>query len=390
MANVTLIQQSENSSNGVTSCSLTLENCTIGNTLILAYAIRGSGNNPKLSYGLEKIGGGNVDASDGDLYHKLYFAKKKVESTTETITLTQTTTGRIYLVCGEFSGEFDIVMRDDMANIGSGDYKVTANKKNTTDVILYGVTSSYYTTGRLQKCEPNDLTKLQGSDTAERLACWFDNGNGAVSHTFETAEATSTNYISIVECVQLISKKPKKPKYLIRNNDIVYTVQNDSLVEVVGDLNAQLFIDNGVDEIPSGTLLMTLSNPEVLCWTDSDKVPILKATVQGVPTGAHDITSDNINIGHSSIYGITSVEATASDGATFLLSFDGGAWMKYNDGTWSASDVGMTAAELMAIPSNAWSSVINSAQYMQLKAMLEGVETVTQVVFNYDNESPTS
>lgn len=389
MANITLIQHDENSSNGVTSCSLTLENCTIGNTLILAYAIRGSGNNPTLSYGWEKVGGGNVDADYGDTYHKLYFAKKKVERTSESITLTQTTTGRIYLVCGEFSGNFNVVMRDDMANIGSGDYNVTASKENATDVILYGVTSSLYTAGggRDQKCEPNDLTKLHGNDTQERLACWFDNGNGALSHTFKTAENTGTNYIAIVECVQLI---PKKPKYLIRNNDIVYTIQNDSLVEVVGDLNAQLFIDNGVDNIPSGSLLITLSNPEVLCWTDSDKVPILKATVQGVPTGAHDITSDNINIGHSSIYGISSVEATASDGATFLLSFYGGAWMKYNDGTWNASDVGMTAAELMAIPSNAWSSVINSAQYMQLKATLEGVETVTQVVFNYDNESPTS
>ena len=82
--------------------------------------------------------------------------------------------------------------------------------------------------------------------------------------------------------------------------------------------------------------------------------------------------------------------ATASDGATFLLSFDGGAWMAYTDSTWSVSDIGMTAAELMAIPSTAWSSVINSAQYMQLKATLEGVETVTQVVFNFNNDSPTS
>ena len=217
MADITLIQQAENSSNGVTSCSLTLENCTVGNTLILAYVVRGSGNNPTLSDGWGKIGGGNVDASDGDLYQKLYFAKKKVENTTEVVTITQTTTGRIYLVCGEFSGEFDIVMRNDMANIGSGDYKVTANKNNTTDVILYGVTSSYYQKGREQKCEPNDLTKLQGNDTAERLACWFDNGNGALSHTFTTATYSGSNLIAIIECVQLI---PKKPKYLIRNNDI--------------------------------------------------------------------------------------------------------------------------------------------------------------------------
>ena len=219
MADITLIQQAENSSNGVTSCSLTLENCTVGNTLILAYAIRGNGNNPTLSDGWEKIGGGNKDAKP-DLVHKLYFAKKKVESTTETITLTQTTTGRIYLVCGEFSGDFNVVMRDDMANIGSGDYKVTANKRNMDDVILYGVTSSSYTTGgkRGQKCEPNDLIKLQGNDTQERLACWFDNGNGALSHTFTTSTGNGSNLTAIVECVKLI---PKKPKYLIRNNDII-------------------------------------------------------------------------------------------------------------------------------------------------------------------------
>lgn len=179
-------------------------------------------------------------------------------------------------------------------------------------------------------------------------------------------------------------------KYLVRNNDTIYTVTDGALVEVSGTLNADLFIKSGADAIPDGALLMTLSAPEVLCWTSGDRLPTLTATVQGVPTGAHDITSDNINIGHSSIYGITSVEATASDGATFLLSFDGGAWMKYNNGTWSVSDIGMTAAELMSIPSTAWSSVINSAQYMQLKATLEGVETVTQVVFNYNNESPAS
>lgn len=388
MADITLIQQAENSSNGVTSCSLTLENCTIGNTLILAYAIRGNGNNPTLTDGWEKVGGGNKDANP-DLVHKLYLAKKKVESTTEVVTLTQTTTGRIYLVCGEFSGNFNVVMRDDMANIGSGDYKVTANKRNTDDLILYGVTSSVYQigTGRMQVCDPNDLTKLQGNSTEERLACWFDNGNGALSHTFKTAEGTGTNYIAIVECVQLI---PKKPKYLIRNNYIIYTVQNESLVEVVGDLNAQLFIDNGVDDIPSGSLLIDLSNPEVLCWTDSNKVPTLKATVQGVPTGEHDITSDNINIGHSSIYGISSVEATASGGATFSFSFDGGLYMVYDtdSNSWLASDVGMTTAELLAVPQEAWNTMVNSAQVMKMKVTLGGVDTVTQVKFNFDNESP--
>ena len=387
MADITLIQQAENSSNGTTSCSLTLENCTVGNTLILAYAIRGNGNNPTLSDGWEKIGGGNKDAKPY-LVHKLYFAKKKVESTTETITLTQTTTGRIYLVCGEFSGNFNVVMRNDMANIGSGDFKVTANKRNMDDVILYGVTSSSYITGgkRGQKCEPNDLTKLQGNDTEERLACWFDNGNGAVSHTFKTAENTGTNYIAIVECVQLI---PKKPKYLIRNNDIIYTVQNDSLVEVVGDLNAQLFIDNGVDEIPSGTLLMTLSNPEVLCWTDAEKLPTLTATVKGIPE-PQVIVSEEIDLMHSSIKGINGVTVDCKGNVLFAVSFDKKAtWMMHNGTEWVAvSDElsGMTKTEFEAITTEQWQPKYEASSDMYIRCILfDKTQSITTVDIDFIN-----
>ena len=386
-SDISLVQQAENSSNGVTSCSLTLENCTVGNTLILAYAIRGNGNNPTLTDGWEKIGGGNVDADDGDTYHKLYFAKKKIESTSETVTLTQTTTGRIYLVCGEFSGEFDIVMRDDMANIGSGDYKVTANKRNPDDVILYGVTSSIYQigTGRKQACDPNDLTKLQGDKTEERLACWFDNGSGAVSHTFKTAENTGTEYIAIVECVQLI---PKKPKYLIRNNDIVYTIQNDSLVEVVGDLNAQLFIDNGVDEIPSGTLLMTLSNPEVLGWTDSDTLPTLTATVKGIPNGQY--ISKVIDLSNASIIGIKAVTVECTGTPWFSCSFDGGeTWKEYSGGAWvDVVFYGMTEETIEAITSDEWNTAVSGIDSFVMRVFLRSpADSLTNLSVHFLNKT---
>lgn len=175
-------------------------------------------------------------------------------------------------------------------------------------------------------------------------------------------------------------------KYLVRNGSTIYTVTDGALVEVTGTLNADLFINSGIDTIPDGALLMTLSAPEVLCWTDGEKVPTLTATVQGMPQGTHEIISDEANVGHESVYGIKSVEATASDGATFFLSFDGGMWMTYTNGSWSVSNVGMTASELMAVPTDAWSSVVNSANNMRLKAMLDGVDTVTQVKFNFNND----
>ena len=183
---------------------------------------------------------------------------------------------------------------------------------------------------------------------------------------------------------------PYTRKYLIRDNNTIYTVENDVLTAISGELNAQLFIDNGVDDIPSGSLLISLSNPEVLCWIDSDIPQKMTATVQGTPIGEHDVISDDIRIGHESIFGITSVEATASDGATFSLSFDNGEYMVYDtsSSTWVASDVGMSATELVAIPTDAWSSVVNSATTMKLKATLDGIDTVTQVKFNFDNTSP--
>lgn len=277
-------------------------------------------------------------------------------------------------------------MRNDMANIGSGDYKVTANKKNTTDVILYGVTLSYYQTGRLQKCEPNDLTKLQGSDTAERLACWFDNGNGAVSHTFTTSTNSGSDLIAIVECVQLI---PKKPKYLIRNNDIIYTVQNDSLVEVVGDLNAQLFIDNGVDEIPSGTLLMTLSNPEVLCWTDVEKLPTLTATVKGIPE-PQIVVSKEIDLMHGSIKGINGVTVDCKGDVLFAVSFDKKVtWMMHNGTEWVAvSDElsGMTKAVFEAITTEQWQPKYEASSDIYIRCILfDETQSITTVNIDFIN-----
>ena len=385
MADITLIQQAENSSNGVTSCNLTLENCTIGNTLILAYSVRGTNNTPILTDGWEIVGGGNVVSNPDSLCQKIYFAKKMVASATETATVTQTTTGRIFLVCGEFSGDFSIVMRNDMANRGTSNFTVTVTKDTTNDVILYAVSSTYYASGRLQACEPSDLTKLQGNVDREQLACWFDDGSGAVSHTFQTCNVIGNND-AIVECVQLI---PKKPKYLIRNNDIIYTVQNDSLVEVVGDLNAQLFIDNGVDEIPSGTLLMTLSNPEVLCWTDAEKLPTLTATVKGIPNPQVVVTKE-IDLMHSSIKGINGVTVDCKGDVLFAVSFDKKAtWMMHNGTEWVAvSDklAGMTKTEFEAITTEQWQPKYEASSEMYIRcAILDETQSITTLNIDFIN-----
>lgn len=387
MNDITLVQQVENSSNEVTSCSLTLENCTVGNTLILAYAIRGSGNNPTLTDGWELVGGGNAVSSPSGSYQKIYFAKKTVVSTTETVTVTQTTTGRIYLVCGEFSGDFSIVMRDDMANRGTSYYTVTATKDTANDVILYAVSSASYLNsgGRLQSCEPSDLTKLQGNATQERLACWFDDGSGEVNHTFKTCNSTNASD-AIVECVQIV---PKPYKYLVRNNDIIYTVSDGALTEVTGILNAQLFQTYGVEEIPSGTLLITLSNPEVLCWIDGLTVPLLKATVQGIPQ-PQVIVSEEINLMDGSIKGIESVAIDCKGEPVFAVSFDKKAtWIMHNGTEWVAvSDElsGMTKAEFEAITTEQWQPKYEASSDMYIRCtILDETQSITTLNIDFIN-----
>lgn len=242
---------------------------------------------------------------------------------------------------------------------------------DTGDVMLYAVdipTSYYNGTFSFADVECNAPT------TDSRYVTFYANADGTYNTVYAPIEFSSTIMT----------------KYLVREGSKIYTVTDGALAEVSGTLNADLFKSSGVEDIPDGTLLMTLNSPDVLCWTNAEELPKLTATVQGNPTGTHDIVSDNIPIGHSSIYGIASVEATASDGARFLLSFDGGLWMVYdnNSNTFVASDVGMTATELVAIPTDVWTSAVNSAENMRLKAVIEGVENVTKVKFNFNNESP--
>ena len=181
----------------------------------------------------------------------------------------------------------------------------------------------------------------------------------------------------------------KTQKYLIRNNDTIYTVQNDSVVEVVGDLNAQLFIDNGVDEIPSGTLLMTLSNPEVLCWTDSDKVPTLSATVKGIPEPQVVVTKE-IDLMHSSIKGINGVTVDCKGDVLFAVSFDKKAtWMMHNGTEFvEVSDklAGMTKTEFEAITAEQWQPKYEASSDMYIRCtILDETQSITTLNIDFIN-----
>ena len=178
-------------------------------------------------------------------------------------------------------------------------------------------------------------------------------------------------------------------KYLVRNNDTIYTVTDGSLVEVSGEINADMFKTNGIDTIPDGALLMTLSNPEVLCWTDSDKVPTLTATVKGIPQ-PQVIVSEEINLMDGSIKGIESVTIDCKGDPAFTVSFDKKAsWIMHNGTDWvNVADelTGMTKAVFEAITTEQWQVKYEASSNMYIRCtLIDEAQSLTSITLNFIN-----
>ena len=178
-------------------------------------------------------------------------------------------------------------------------------------------------------------------------------------------------------------------KYLVRNNGTLYTVSNGALVEVSGTLNADLFMNSGADAIPDGALLMTLSAPEVLCWTNGDRLPTLTATVKGIPEPQVVVTKE-IDLMHSSIKGINGVTVDCKGDVLFAVSFDKKTtWMMHNGTEWVAvSDklAGMTKTEFEAITTEQWQPKYEASSDMYIRCILfDETQSITTVNIDFIN-----
>lgn len=267
--------------NNIFELNLTMDGCTPGNTLILAYVTRANDNVITLSDGWTVLGGGNNASDPGDSDQRIWFAYKKVNTASESIRITQSIGKRIYTVCAEYAGVGKVVMRNDLGVIGTTNYTVVGKKTNNNDVMLYAVTSAYYGSGRNQTVTPADLDKLEGDSSAERLACWFDGGLGALSHTFQSFNSTEPRD-AVLECVQLFEIVPE---FNIYGNTVGQSVpQTDWLQE---DKNQADFLKNK----PQGVMQMP-------AYTEADYGKVLTLTADGLAwvEQSGGISGDFINV----------------------------------------------------------------------------------------------
>ncbi len=199
----------------------------------------------------------------------------------------------------------------------------------------------------------------------------------------------TTTYAPMFDSFEILEIGTNITKYLVRNNDTIYTVIDGSLVEASGEINSNLFIDKGVDAIPDGTLLMTLSNPEVLCWTDVETLPTLTATVKGIPQ-PQVIVSEEINLMDGSIKGIEGVTIDCKGEPIFAVSFNQKAtWIMHNGTDWvDVADelTGMTKTEFEAITTEQWQAQYEVSSDMYIRCtLLDETQSLTTVSIGFVN-----
>ena len=179
--------------------------------------------------------------------------------------------------------------------------------------------------------------------------------------------------------------------YLIRSNDIIYTLK-EGVLEEVGSLEvtAELFATYGFTEIPDGSLFLHLTNPQILYWQDTEELPVMKATVNAIPY-PQTIESNN-TVFDSSIVSISSVDIVATDTILFQFSADGGeSWKAYDLETSSwvivSENGGMNSEEIKQLTVTEWSKLVAELRQLKIRFTLnDKTEKLTSIVINYANE----
>lgn len=200
----------------------------------------------------------------------------------------------------------------------------------------------------------------------------------------------------LMEYGQIIIEPPYDRKFLISDaNGIFYTVvydeelKEETLVEIeVEELVSDVFREYGVDDMPQGDLLISLLNPVLHFWQDSEnEIPSFGASLTALPP-SQVVFSKNTLMNDSTILGIEKVDIEADDQTLFAFSFDGGdTWQAYINDMWvtlSEARSGMSRETVESIGTDAWNQAATDKQYMIRFVLFEG-GYVTKITIHYLN-----
>lgn len=370
------------------TCSITANR---NDWIILVVATRSALNTPS-GYTLlknETITFGGIDQTQS------FFAKKTTASGTETVTLTQSGTGRIYACILDVSGVEYVTYTGEYRSIYYGPQTTTASftlqKPEAGASCVWGITTIYAlndTTVNFLFVPNNDITYIRSGKPgigSPRENAVFDNGQGALSHTVTYAMQQYENPY-LIDAVVLIPAVVKK--YLIENENVLYTIQNGALVQVSGNLSAALFQSDGFDDTQNiGALLMTLTSPTVHAWSDSTQVNI-SAQVEAIPEAQNVIANAEPLI---DVVDVSNISATYTGSPLFAFQIDGGQWKKYDavNSAWTTAGAndGNTVPELQALGSSAWLDLFQTATTVRVRVSLNTTsDSLSEIVLELVEE----
>lgn len=335
-----------------------------------------------------------------------------------------TVTGADWLKFNGVAANSIYVHGDSWFGIGVNSAQLQVNRRDSKLWFLYREEGTLYNHFKFLKIRWKGYTRYNSTSATYLLTydvIFWDNGyisihmvdipasyyNGTFSLTSSTTVAyappsaatpdvtftpgDSENKTYTAENVLIELEEPFDRKYLVRSAGTLYTVADGVLSKLEAvEPTAELFREHGVDDLPDGSLLLPLTNPDVLYWQDSDKeLPSVKMSVRGTPPLPQMCTSKAASLVHESIAGIDYAEVDASEDVRFAITFDDGqTWNAFNGESWfEASDTvpGMLASTFAAITAEQWAQVVILGEY-RLRFWLPSLTAyVKKVVIHYIN-----
>lgn len=248
---------------------------------------------------------------------------------------------------------------------------------DTGDICIHAInipTSSYDGTNNIIASQTYTYTKLT---TENRFV------------TFYSQDENNTIFTVDQNCI--VIEPPYDKKYLIKAENKLYTIADGALVELEStELNAELFRTSGIDTIPESTLLITLIDPEIFYWIDTNEyeIDLIKAVEKATPP-IQVIESIDYDMTHKTILGIEKILVDATPGVMFAVSFDSGTTWKMWTGTeWgilSERASGMSAEVMSAITTEQWNAQATTGKFRFRIAIPSVDDKFKSLVVDYIN-----
>lgn len=181
---------------------------------------------------------------------------------------------------------------------------------------------------------------------------------------------------------------PFDTRYLIRSCGKLYTVASGALKEVdATELNADTFLDNGIEMPPDSNIMKQLVNPELLFWQDSDIPCEIEIKVTGVPQIPQYIYSSVDTLLQENVIGIEKATAEASEDVMFAITFDGGVtYHALSEDGWvetSEQFLGVTTKTLNEITPEQWAEIVQLGEYYFRVALPSQTSHLNSLVVTY-------